>query len=174
MLPLLTYLTGVRAIAAARLRISSVGTEVTAPTNFAPGRSQDGSVNVFQRVDGDFRRAVSGGVTHAVLLQLSRDIYAHFTLICILGDHAPQRVNLPQNPFGNCDDELAFEGNCTQSFPAAREYLDAQVFLKLDDRLQYSWLRGMQNLGDSRQLEVLPDRLPYEAELAQVHGAVLQ
>ena len=60
-------------------------------------------------------------------------------------------------------------GNSTQSFSAAREYLDAQFFLKADDGLRYSWLRGMQNLGDGRQIEVLSDRLPYEEELTQLH-----
>jgi anti-sigma factor RsiW len=40
---------------------------------------QDGSVNVFYRVDGNFGYAVSGGIDRSVLLQLSHDVYAQLT-----------------------------------------------------------------------------------------------
>lgn len=40
---------------------------------------QDGSVNVFYWVDGDFGYAVSGGIDRSVLLQLSHDVYAQLT-----------------------------------------------------------------------------------------------
>lgn len=40
---------------------------------------QDGPVNVFYWVDGDFGYAVSGGIDRKVLLQLSHDVYAQLT-----------------------------------------------------------------------------------------------
>jgi anti-sigma factor RsiW len=40
---------------------------------------QDGSVNVFYWVDGDFGYAVSGAIDRATLLQLSHDVYAQLT-----------------------------------------------------------------------------------------------
>jgi anti-sigma factor RsiW len=40
---------------------------------------QDGSVNVFYWVDGNFGYAVSGGIDRSVLLQLSHDVYAQLT-----------------------------------------------------------------------------------------------
>jgi anti-sigma factor RsiW len=40
---------------------------------------QDGSVNVFYWVDGDFGYAVSGGIDRSALLQLSHDVYAQLT-----------------------------------------------------------------------------------------------
>ncbi|WP_207001856.1 anti-sigma factor family protein [Trinickia mobilis] len=40
---------------------------------------QDGSVNVFYWVDGDFGYAISGGMDRATLLQLSHDVYAQLT-----------------------------------------------------------------------------------------------
>jgi anti-sigma factor RsiW len=40
---------------------------------------QDGSVNVFYWVDGDYGYAVSGGIDRKVLLQLSHDVYAQLT-----------------------------------------------------------------------------------------------
>jgi anti-sigma factor RsiW len=40
---------------------------------------QDGSVNVFYWVDGDFGYAVSGGIDRKTLLQLSHDVYAQLT-----------------------------------------------------------------------------------------------
>jgi anti-sigma factor RsiW len=40
---------------------------------------QDGSVNVFYWVDGDFGYAVSGGIDRKVLLGLSHDVYAQLT-----------------------------------------------------------------------------------------------
>lgn len=40
---------------------------------------QDGPVNVFYWIDGDFGYAVSGGIDRAQLLQLSHDVYAQLT-----------------------------------------------------------------------------------------------
>ena len=40
---------------------------------------QDGSVNVFYWVDGNFGYAVSGRIDRSVLLQLSQDVYAQLT-----------------------------------------------------------------------------------------------
>lgn len=40
---------------------------------------QDGPVNVFYWVDGDFGYAVSGGIDRKVLLQLSHDVYSQLT-----------------------------------------------------------------------------------------------
>lgn len=40
---------------------------------------QDGPVNVFYWVDGDYGYAVSGGIDRKVLLQLSHDVYAQLT-----------------------------------------------------------------------------------------------
>lgn len=40
---------------------------------------QDGSVNVFYWVDGDFGYAVSGGIDRKTLLELSHDVYAQLT-----------------------------------------------------------------------------------------------
>jgi anti-sigma factor RsiW len=40
---------------------------------------QDGSVNVFYWVDGDFGYAVSGGIDRKILLGLSHDVYAQLT-----------------------------------------------------------------------------------------------
>jgi anti-sigma factor RsiW len=40
---------------------------------------QDGPVSVFYWVDGDFGYALSGGIDHKVLLQLSHDVYAQLT-----------------------------------------------------------------------------------------------
>jgi anti-sigma factor RsiW len=40
---------------------------------------QDGPVNVFYWVDGDFGYAVSGGIDRKVLLQLAHDVYAQLT-----------------------------------------------------------------------------------------------
>lgn len=40
---------------------------------------QDGSVNVFYWIDGDFGYAVSGAIDRQVLLQLSHDVYAQLT-----------------------------------------------------------------------------------------------
>jgi anti-sigma factor RsiW len=40
---------------------------------------QDGSVNVFYWVDGDFGYAISGGIDRKVLLGLSHDVYAQLT-----------------------------------------------------------------------------------------------
>jgi len=40
---------------------------------------QDGSVNVFYWVDGDFGYALSGGIDRKVLLQLAHDVYAQLT-----------------------------------------------------------------------------------------------
>ncbi|WP_233871793.1 anti-sigma factor family protein [Paraburkholderia adhaesiva] len=40
---------------------------------------QDGPVNVFYWVDGDFGYAVSGGIDRNVLLQVSHDVYAQLT-----------------------------------------------------------------------------------------------
>ncbi|QCP53470.1 anti-sigma factor [Trinickia violacea] len=40
---------------------------------------QDGSVNVFYWVDGNFGYAISGGMDRATLLQLSHDVYAQVT-----------------------------------------------------------------------------------------------
>jgi anti-sigma factor RsiW len=40
---------------------------------------QDGPVNVFYWVDGDFGYAVSGGIDRKVLFQLSHDVYAQLT-----------------------------------------------------------------------------------------------
>lgn len=40
---------------------------------------QDGPVNVFYWVDGDFGYAVSGGIDRNVLLQLSHDVYSQLT-----------------------------------------------------------------------------------------------
>jgi anti-sigma factor RsiW len=40
---------------------------------------QDGPVNVFYWVDGDYGYAVSGGIDRNVLLQLSHDVYAQLT-----------------------------------------------------------------------------------------------
>lgn len=40
---------------------------------------QDGPVNVFYWVDGDFGYAVSGGIDRAQLLQLSHDVYSQLT-----------------------------------------------------------------------------------------------
>lgn len=40
---------------------------------------QDGSVNVFYWIDGDFGYALSGGIDRKVLLQLAHDVYAQLT-----------------------------------------------------------------------------------------------
>jgi anti-sigma factor RsiW len=40
---------------------------------------QDGPVNVFYWVDGDFGYAVSGGIDRAVMLQVAHDVYAQLT-----------------------------------------------------------------------------------------------
>jgi anti-sigma factor RsiW len=48
---------------------------------------QDGSVNVFYWIDGDFGYAVSGAIDRKVLLELSHDVYSQLTQI---GDVKPQ------------------------------------------------------------------------------------
>ena len=40
---------------------------------------QDGPVNVFYWVDGDFAYAITSGIARKELLQLSHDVYAQFT-----------------------------------------------------------------------------------------------
>lgn len=48
---------------------------------------QDGSVNVFYWIDGDFGYAVSGAIDRKVLLELSHDVYSQLTQ---MGDVKPQ------------------------------------------------------------------------------------
>jgi anti-sigma factor RsiW len=40
---------------------------------------QEGPVNVFYWVDGDFGYAVSGGIDRKVMLQIAHDVYAQLT-----------------------------------------------------------------------------------------------
>ena len=61
-------------------------------------------------------------------------------------------------------------GDAPQALAVAREDVDAELALELEDRLGDAGLRGEQRLGGFGQVEVAADRFLDEPELVEVHG----
>jgi hypothetical protein len=67
------------------------------------------------------------------------------------------------------DDVLAGFGHALQALAVAREDLDAQFFLQLDDGLGHAGLRGVQRLGRLGEVQVAPHGFLNKLELMQIH-----
>ena len=91
-------------------------------------------------------------------------------LLAELVADALEVADLAQNDLDRFQHLLARLGDAAQALAMAREDVDAELFLELEDGLADAGLRGVQRLGGLGQVQAAPHRLLDEAELVQVHG----
>jgi hypothetical protein len=90
----------------------------------------------------------------------------------VIRTDAFQTFDFAKNALGRGDDQFALLGDSLQPLAMARKNLYPEFILEFDDRLRNTWLRRKECFGYGGQIEVLTNRLAYEAELMQIHRAV--
>ena len=129
------------------------------------------------QADGDLgielAQACHGGRQHIAGLGVGGgDAQRAAVLGAVLLADALEVAHLAHDQLYALEDFLSRLGDALEALAVAREDIDAQLFLKLDDGFGDSGLGGVQGLGRLGEVEIAAGGFLNEAELMQVHDGM--